>query len=79
MAKSKTTSISSTASAPRGYGGSYITDPSTGIRALVTPATSPSAPCCGPTLSAAADPEPESPAEATPLEIEANEGGTLNG
>jgi hypothetical protein len=84
MAKSKTSFITSSApmsgeSAPRGVGGSYMIDPTTGVRTLVTPATAPSAPCCGPTDSAAADPDTESLAEAVPLEPDANEGGTLNG
>lgn len=44
MAKAKTPP--STATAPYGRGGSYTTDPVTGLRTLIKPATAPSAPCC---------------------------------
>ena len=53
MAKSKTLAATS---APSGRGGSYTTDPVTGIRTLVTPATAPSAPCCAPPVVVRPDP-----------------------
>lgn len=74
MAKSKTLL---TESAPRGCGGSYARDPVTGIRTLITPATSESAPCCGPDNPSAPTTEPL-PA-AIPLDTDTNEGDTLNG
>ena len=55
MAKSKPL----VASAPYGRGGSYTTDPATGIRVLVTPATALSAPCCTPSAAIEPAPEPE--------------------
>ena len=46
-------------SAPRGAGGTYTTDPVTGIRSLVKPATSRIPPCLAGKLALSDPPEPE--------------------
>ena len=45
-------------SAPRGVGGSYTTDPVTGLRVRITPATSRIPPCQAGKLSLTDPPEP---------------------
>lgn len=54
------------ASAPRGVGGSYTTDPVTGIRSLIKPATSRIPPCLAGKLTLTDLPAPEPAPEPNP-------------
>lgn len=64
----KKTASPEAVSAPRGVGGSYTTDPVTGIRTRITPATSRIPPCLAAkiTLGDPIEPAPEPAPEPNP-------------